>query len=329
MLRRCVLLTLTALALGVWLRAAAATAGEADEAYLFAYFTRNGQDGLHLAWSADGYAWEKLAGGASVLPASVGSKEKLIRDPSIARGPDGTYHVVWTSGWWERGIGYASTKDFIRWSVPREIPVMAHEPTARNAWAPEIVWDPEAAEFLIFWATTIPDRFTAGAGSSEDQLNHRIYFTATKDFVQFSRAQLMFDPGFSCIDATLQQVGHTWHLFLKDETRTPTAAKNFVHATAASVRGPFSKFSAPFSPAGLWVEGPSIVSVGGEWLLYFDAYTTKHYGVLRSRDLQHWEDATRQLRLPDEGTPLRPRHGTVIRVPRAIVSALQALRPAR
>ena len=112
-----------------------------DTAYLFTYFTRNGEDGLHLAWSEDGYKWEALAGGRSVLPPHIGSKEQLLRDPCVARGPDGTYHMVWTSGWWERGIGYASTKDFITWSEQREIPVMAHEPTARNAWAPEIVYD--------------------------------------------------------------------------------------------------------------------------------------------------------------------------------------------
>jgi hypothetical protein len=300
----------------------------ANEAYLFAYFTRNGEDGLHLAASADGYTWEKLCGGASVLRPTIGSKEKLMRDPSIARGPDGTYHMVWTSGWWERGIGYASTRDFIHWSVPKEIPVMAHEPTARNAWAPEIVWDPERAEFLIFWATTIPGRFAAGDGKSEDGLDHRIYFTATKNFTDFTRAALFLDPGFSCIDATLLRVDREWHLFVKDETRFPTPAKNFLHARAASARGPFTKLSAPFSPSGLWVEGPSVVRVGDEFLLYFDAYTAKHYGVLRSRDLTHWEDATRQLRLPDEGTPLRPRHGTVIAVPREVVSALRALRPA-
>ncbi len=316
------------LALGAFALGAAVVVPAADEVYLFAYFTRNGEDGLHLATSADGYTWEKLVDGASVLRPTVGSKEKLMRDPSIARGPDGTYHMVWTSGWWERGIGYASTKDFIHWSEPKEIPVMAHESTARNAWAPEIVWDDDRAEFLIFWATTIPDRFTAGAGSSEDKLNHRIYFVATKDCIDFTRAEVLFDPGFSCIDATLLKVDREWHLFVKDETRFPTPAKHFLHARGASARGPFTVFSPPFSPPKLWVEGPSVVRIGDEFRLYFDAYMTKHYGLLRSRDLAQWEDATPQLRLPDEGTPLRPRHGTVIAVPREIVSGLQALRPA-
>ncbi|MCX7009378.1 MAG: glycosyl hydrolase, partial [Kiritimatiellaeota bacterium] len=44
-----------------------AAAGAEPVAYLFTYFTKNGEDGLHLAWSADGYKWEKLGGGKSFL----------------------------------------------------------------------------------------------------------------------------------------------------------------------------------------------------------------------------------------------------------------------
>ena len=45
------------------------TAAHAAEptAYLFTYFTKNGEDGLHLAWSADGYKWDKLNDGRSYL----------------------------------------------------------------------------------------------------------------------------------------------------------------------------------------------------------------------------------------------------------------------
>ena len=35
--------------------------------YLFSYFTGNGEDGLHLARSTDGYTWETLNGGRSFL----------------------------------------------------------------------------------------------------------------------------------------------------------------------------------------------------------------------------------------------------------------------
>jgi beta-xylosidase len=276
----------------------------ADTAYLFTYFTKNGQDGLHLAWSEDGYKWQPLHEGRSLLTPVIGSKEKLMRDPCIVRGPDGTYHMVWTSGWWERGIGYASTKDFITWSEQKEIPVMAHEPTARNSWAPEIVYDEAKGEFIIFWATTIPGRFPATSGASEDDLNHRMYCTTTKDFVTFTPTELFYDPGFNCIDATfLRADGQRW-LVIKDETKFPTPAKNLRLGRAEGLRGPFGPLSEPFTPPGLWVEGPSAVKIGDEYLVYYDAYTQKHYSAMRSRDLVNWEPVpAADLHFPFEGTP--------------------------
>ena len=81
--------------------------------------------------------------------------------------------------------------------------------------------------------------------------------------------------------------------------------------------------SAPFTPAGLWVEGPTLAKVGNDYVLYYDAYQTKHYGAMRSRDLKTWEDVTPRLSLPDEGTPVRMRHGTVIEVDSAIGAKLR------
>ena len=172
------------------LAASGACIQAADTAYLFTYFTKNGEDGLHLAWSADGYQWAKLNDGKSYLAPKVGHS-KLMRDPCVTRGPDDTYHLVWTSGWNENNIGYASTKDFVKWTEQREIPVMAHEPTVRNSWAPEVIYDPLHREFVIFWASTIPGRFPATAGSSEEDYNHRMYATTTKDFVTFTPHQTL------------------------------------------------------------------------------------------------------------------------------------------
>lgn len=300
----------------------AAEPAPAPTAYLFTYFVKNGEDGLHLAWSRDGYKWEALNDGASYLTPRI-SKVKLLRDPCVARGPDGTYHLVWTSGWWENNIGYASTKDFIRWSEQKELPVMAHEPTVRNTWAPEVHFDDPSGEFTIFWASTIPGKFPETAAASEDQLNHRMYATTTTDFATFTPTKLFYDPGFSCIDATFLRAADGLRLIIKDETRNPPK-KHLQLATAAGPQGPFGELSAPFTPAGLWVEGPTALRIGDEYLVYFDAYTKKHYGALRSKDLKTWEDVTAQMSFPNEGTPQRMRHGTVIEVPLALIDTLRA-----
>jgi hypothetical protein len=294
------------------------------QAYVFAYFTGNGEDGLHLAASRDGYRWDKLNGGASVLAPQVG-KSKLMRDPCIARGPDGTWHMVWTAGWNEDDIGYASSKDLLHWSPQRALPVMAHEPGTLNAWAPEIVFDDAKGEFLLFWSSTVPGRFPATDGAGDGKYNHRIYATTTRDFVHFTPTRLFYDPGFSVIDATFLRVrGRDW-LLVKDETRHPPK-KHLQLVAAAGLQGPFGKPGAPITPPGLWTEGPTALQVGEDTIVYYDAYTAKHYGAMRSRDLVHWEDVTASMRFPDEGTPQRMRHGTALAVPAVLLDSLQAPR---
>src|SRR3954447_12705738 len=61
-----------------------------NDAYLFCSFRGNGEDGLHLAWSNDGLKWTALKADKSFLKPQVGS-EKLMRDPCIFQGPDGTF----------------------------------------------------------------------------------------------------------------------------------------------------------------------------------------------------------------------------------------------
>ncbi len=291
----------------------------ADTVHLFTYFIGNGADGLHLAWSEDGYRWQALGGGASFLAPQVG-KDKLMRDPSVVAGPDGTYHLVWTTGWWDRHIGHASTRDFVTWSDQQSIPVMEHEPATRNAWAPEVSWDAERGRFLIYWSSTIPGRFAETAGASEDGLNHRLYATTTTDWKAFEPTRLFCDPGFSVIDAAPLPGGDGKHrLVVKDETVNPPK-KHLRVAVADDPEGPWRDFGAPISRD--WVEGPTAIRVGADTLLYFDVYKEKHYGALRSRDLNLWEDITSSVSLP-----LGARHGTMIAVARSLVEKIKAARP--
>lgn len=308
------------LSLGAVAQSARAAGAAPATGYLFTYFTKNGEDGLHLAWSADGYRWEKLNNGDSYITPRVG-KSKLMRDPCVVRGPDGTYHMVWTSGWNENNIGYASTKDFINWSQQQEVPVMAHERGVLNSWAPEIVYDEKRGEFLIFWASTITGKFPQTAGSSEEKYNHRMYYTTTKDFAAFAPTKLFYDPGFSVIDATFLKTDQGQVLIVKDETRNPPK-KYLQIARAPDMHGPFTDLSEPFTAKDLWVEGPTALKVGDHYIVYFDAYIKKHYGALRSRDLKTWEDVTAKMSFPDEGTPVRMRHGTVIAVPADLIRTL-------
>jgi hypothetical protein len=302
---------------------AAAPAAAAPEVpatcYLFTYFLDNGQDGLHLAWSPDGLKWSALKDGKSLLTPQVGDS-KLMRDPCVTQGPDGTFHMVWTDGWAGSSIGYASSEDLITWSAQKALPVMAHEPTVKNCWAPEIIYDAKWKRFMIFWASTIPGRFPATELAGRNDNNHRIYATTTRDFVEFTPTKLFFDPGFNCIDATLVPFDGRAVMIFKDETKVPTAMKNLRLATAATLAGPYEVAREPINPPGSWVEGPSALKVGDEVILYFDAYTKHHYAALASRDLKHWRDVTKDLVMP-KGI----RHGTAFEVSGEVVKKLLGL----
>ena len=282
--------------------------------YLFSYFIGNGEDGLHLAWSRDGYRWEALNEGRSFLAPKVG-ESKLMRDPCLLRGPDGTFHLVWTTSWNGKTIGYASSSDLVHWSEQQAIPVMADEPASLNCWAPEAFWDAAKQQFLIFWASTLTNKFLETAGQAEGKYNHRLYCTTTRDFKTFAPSRLFYDPGFNVIDATLLPANGRFHLIFKDETFKP-AKKHLRIAVADNPEGPFSPPGPPFTPA--WVEGPTALRLGEKYIVYFDCYRDKHYGAVQSGDLVHWEDITDRLSLPAE-----VRHGTALAVPGSVLGLLR------
>ena len=291
------------------------------EYFLFTSFRGNGEDGLHLAWSTNGYRWQALNGDRSFLRPQVGGY-KIMRDPCLAEGPDGTFHLVWTSGWTtEKGkcIGYAHSKDLIAWSEQEAIPLMENEPNARNIWAPEIFYDQTKKRWLLFWSSTIPGKFAETDNTGDDSYNHRFYCATTADFRAFTGSRLLYDPGFNAIDATLLQAGGKYYLFFKDERKEPLK-KNLRYAVADRPDGPYGKPSEPFT--GAWVEGPSAIKIKDEYLVYFDHYAQpNYYGAVHSRDLRHWEDCSNAMSFPKGH-----RHGTVLRVSKRVAQRLLAIR---
>ncbi|SHL22751.1 hypothetical protein SAMN05444266_102526 [Chitinophaga jiangningensis] len=284
-----------------------------DSVYLFCYFKDNGKDGLHMAYSHDGYKWTALNGDSSLLKPTAGN-DKLMRDPCIIQGPDKLFHMVWTVSWNERTIGYASSPDLIHWSEQQTVPVMEHEPTAKNCWAPEITYDPAGKQYMIYWATTIPGRFQAGDTTGDDKYNHRLYYTLTKDFKKYSKAKLLYDPGFNCIDATIQKDGNQWVMFFKDETRFPPA-KNLRVAYSKRLTGEYVMTGSPIT-GNYWAEGPTALRSNNTWLVYFDKYRDHKYGVVKMQD-NGVQDESHQLQMPSG-----IRHGSAFKVSKAVFDQL-------
>jgi beta-xylosidase len=319
-LRNAALLFVTLLALAPSVRADALADGNSavgkEQALLFSFFREpNGEAGLQLASSTNGLQWTEIdpPDGKSFLEPKIGGK--LMRDPCIRRGRDGTFHMVWTTSWGQPTVfGYAHSKDLIHWSEQRGIPVLEKNPEAKNVWAPELFYDDIKGEWLIFWATTIPGKFSETENSGD--FNHRIYYVTTKDFETFSPTKLLYDGGFNVIDATILSAKGKYYLVVKDETKNPVH-KTLHLAVADAAQGPYGKVGPAIT--GDWVEGPSAIQLGTEFYIYFDHYTRpQYYGAVKSIDLERWQDISSQVSFPRAA-----RHGTVLQVPESVIRNLQ------
>ncbi|WP_258104207.1 family 43 glycosylhydrolase [Marinoscillum sp. MHG1-6] len=291
-----------------------------EEVFLFSYFKGGGEDGLHLAYSEDGLTWKALNEDQPYLKPEL-SADRLMRDPCIIQGPDSKFHMVWTVSWSDGGIGYASSVDLINWSPQQFIPVMQHEPATKNCWAPEIFYVENRDEFMIYWSSTIPGKFEETANSAEQDWNHRIYYCTTRDFKEFSETELLLDPGFNVIDATIKVVEDRYVMIVKDETKFPEVQKNLHVLVSEDLYSWDVSVSDAISDD--WVEGPTMTKLDANWVVYFDRYRQHAMGALSSSDLVNWTDISSDIDFP-KGT----RHGTVFKVSTTVVENLKNPDPA-
>jgi hypothetical protein len=287
--------------------------GDTNAVFLFTSFNSGDQSQLRFLYSFDGRHWTNVPG--TFLNAG-GGPDRVFRDPSCVRGPDGKFHLVWTAGWRRnQDFGYASSKDLIHWSEPKFIPVMTNEPATVNVWAPELFYDAPRQQFIIAWASTIPGRFPDQLEPHDN--NQRLYCTTTRDFKTFTPTKLFFNPGFSVIDGFILQNGVRYVLVHKDNTRPVRALRV---AFSDSPLGPWHDVSAPFTEG--FTEGPCALKIGNDWLIYYDAYRDRFYGAVKTSDFKTFVDVTDLVSFP-EGH----KHGTALRVPSDMLDGLLQNKP--
>jgi len=273
--------------------------------FLFSYFTGQA-GGAHLALSTDGIHWEPLNGGQPVIIPQVGS-EKLMRDPSIHRGADGIYRLVWTSGWKGKNIGYAESSDLIHWSQQKAIPVGENIDSTTNCWAPEIFYDDIKNQYMIYWSSNVGEWKKMGSEG-------RIYYVTTKDFKIFSEPQILFKNGFPAggapgndgpIDAFIYKDGkERYIMFYKkdDNSRIP----NVYYRIGKTPEGIWGEEFGPIKPS-TGDEGPSCIKMGNRYCMFTDPFESDFAYVFSSNNLKDWKR---------EATDLKMAHGTVIEIPK-------------
>jgi hypothetical protein len=269
---------------------------------------------IYFALSKDGRNWRALNGDQPALVSRVG--EKGVRDPYLLRAHDGKkFHLLATdlsinlNGDWGRAVSAGSrsiviweSTNLVQWSEPRLMAVAAED--AGCAWAPEAVYDEEAGDYLVFWAsTTKRDNFA----------KHRIWAARTKDFKTFSAPFIYVEKPATVIDTTIVRDGGRYYRFTKDEE-----AKAITMEASEKLPGPWRDVP-DFSLAHLrGYEGPECylveTAVGDKpptWCLILDYYSKgQGYQPFITHDLAGGQFT------PGDGFsfPFRFRHGSILPV---------------
>lgn len=173
---------------------------------------------IYMAASADGRNWTALNNAEPVLVSQLG--EKGVRDPYLLRSRDGsTFYLIATdlsinlNKDWKRAVRAGSrsiviweSRDLVKWSEPRLVAVAPED--AGCTWAPEAVYDEDAQDYLVFWASTT---------KRDDFAKHRIWGAHTSDFKTFGKPFVYIEKPTTIIDTTIVRDGSTYYRFTKDE----------------------------------------------------------------------------------------------------------------
>ncbi|MGJ5828225.1 glycoside hydrolase family 43 protein [Streptomyces ossamyceticus] len=271
----CLLLTSQSLA-------APERAAAAEPGYLMTHFIGEGSNGqqIYFSYSTDGLNWSDLNGGGIALRSTVGTKG--VRDPALVRSPDGSkYWIIATDLCiscgqnWSQSINDGSrnlvvweSTDLINWSEPWLLNVAGAIPDGRNAWAPEAIWDPATNNYVLYWATNVPQN-----GATK----HRIFYARTSDFRTITTPQIYIDrPGTQeLIDTQIVEmpagVGNYRYVRASGDGQITLEGSNSILGTWTNL-GNLSGIGL----TGAQVEGPMWMKFRdrNEWALYLDQYSS-------------------------------------------------------
>lgn len=129
------------------------------------------------------------------------------------------------------------------------------------------------------------------------------------DFRSYTAPTVLFDPGYSVIDATLISDHGLYFLIYKDErgeNRAGTDYKAMRVATSPHLHGPYTPQTGLVTPS--LTEGPAVFRVENRCLMLYDCFMDGTWGAAETDDLLHWKPVA-SLSVPPEA-----RHGTVFTV---------------
>lgn len=336
------------------------------EGYLFGHFIGEqeaNQEQIYFALSEDGLNFHDMNGGKPVLVSNVG--ERGVRDPYICRSHEGdrffliaTDLSIYNRGGWfinEQGYYDPSTTgssnlvlwestDLINWEQPKLLPVAPHN--AGMAWAPEMVYNDETGEYIIFFASSIMNPDTKMKVKP-----NTIFYVSTRDFVNFEGPEIFIDNQISkdgvrreIIDTTVLKIGDTYYSASKDGDNAEADGGIRILKTKTLLNPDSWEKVLDLDELGLNIEGLGVKGLdngdleGPELFLYnkkdWENPNVPEYGIMMDRfqaDLGYLPLKTTNIEDRDNSKnswkilskdeysfdKLKKRHGTIFRITKA------------
>ncbi|WFR59277.1 glycoside hydrolase family 43 protein [Anaerocolumna sp. AGMB13025] len=253
------------------------------QAYLFVHFkekrTPDGEQ-VYFGVSKDGFHWEEVNDGNPVLWSYCG--DKGVRDFTITRTQEGKFIILATdlslaygmpnqynNSWDEisrngsKCLVLWESDDLIHWSKQRMLKL--GDDNFGCLWAPDIIYDRDEKDYVVHWSSSHSSNLYGEKG---------IYYSRTKDFIDFTAPRLLYQKEDSgVIDSAIYEEAGKYYMFLKSE-RSP---EGIILMEAESITGPYrriQKFDKSMEQlqAGQY-EAPTAVKLeNGRWCLFLDFY---------------------------------------------------------
>ena len=248
--------------------------------YLLVYFKDQNQS-AYLAISADGYTFTDVNGGQPVFIGSQLAEQKGVRDPHIARGPDGAFYVAMTDlhisgkragfrdtewerpqekyGWGNnRAIVLMKSYDLIHWThsdfrVDKAFPELGD---IDCSWAPETIYDAGKKKMMVYFTIRYNNK------------NAGIYWAyANDDFTKLETVpQRVTEIGG--IDADITKVGNKYQMFYVGDAKIWQSVSDNINSGFPAAR------EKRIDPEKVSTEAPNVFKRLGtnKYVLMYDVY---------------------------------------------------------
>lgn len=270
--------------------------------YLLVYFKDQTQS-AYMAISRDGCTFTDLNGGNPIFDGAAIAEQRGVRDPHIARGPDGGFYLAMTDlhifgqragyrttqwqrpqekyGWGNnRAIVLMKSYDLIHWThsdfrVDLAFPELGD---IDCSWAPETIYDEARGRMMVYFTIRYDNR------------NANIYCSyANDDFTRLETKPVKI-PDIDGIDGDITQAGDKFHLYFVSNA----AVK---HAVSDKISTGYKSETRRIDPETVATEAPNMFKRlrTNIYVLMYDAYGARpnNMGFSETTDFIHYKNLGR------------------------------------